>query len=164
MRWMGGTLTVTIAQRSVRIGRGPGVGAALHHLAPACNRQTRDAASRFDPCQLHSQSESPRARPHSDGTFDEPIRWKRSARIVLSSQPSVAMVFHSDRPVVAHKEVTRALGRLQPFVGAGAVHVAADVVHVELHHAGHVRAIDRGQNLPSSAPARRSLSPAEQLR
>ncbi len=33
--------------------------------------------------------------PSSAGTFDEPIRWKRSARNLSSFQPSVAIVFHT---------------------------------------------------------------------
>src|SRR5258705_12212875 len=33
--------------------------------------------------------------PHSVGTFELPILWNLSARNLVSSQPSVAMVFHT---------------------------------------------------------------------
>ena len=75
------------------------------------------------------------------------MRWKRSARSLGSSQPSVAMrVPDAVDHLVAHVEEAGSLWRLQPLVRAGGVHVAADLVHVELHHARHVRAIDGGEN------------------
>ena len=48
---------------------------------------------------------------------------------------------------VANVEEAGAFGGLQPLVRAGRVHVAAEVVDVEAHHAGDVGAVDGGENI-----------------
>src|SRR5450755_2652042 len=48
---------------------------------------------------------------------------------------------------IADVEEAGAFGGLQPLVGAGGVHVAAEVVDVEAHHAGDVGAVDGGKNI-----------------
>ena len=48
--------------------------------------------------------------------------------------------------LVPHEKKAGTLGRLQPFVRARGIKIAADIVHVEAHHAGHMRAIHRRQN------------------
>ena len=47
---------------------------------------------------------------------------------------------------IPHIEEPRAFGRLQPLVGAGRVHVAAQIVQIQLHHAGDMRAVYCRQN------------------
>ena len=85
--------------------------------------------------------------PQSAGTFELPIRWNRSARSLrlvpaFGDDGIPQAVDH----FVAHVEKARAFGRLQPFVRARGIHVAAEVVNVQSHHAGDVRAIDGGEN------------------
>ncbi len=48
--------------------------------------------------------------------------------------------------LVADVEKPATLRRLQPFVRARGVHVAAQLVHIELHHADGMRAVDRREN------------------
>src|SRR5262252_9624317 len=53
---------------------------------------------------------------------------------------------HAVNHFVAHIKEATAFGRLQPFVWAGGVHVATEVVQVEFHHAGDVRTVHGTQN------------------
>ena len=47
---------------------------------------------------------------------------------------------------VADVEKSRTFGCLQPLVRAGGIHIAAQVVEVEAHHAGNVRSVDGGDD------------------
>lgn len=48
--------------------------------------------------------------------------------------------------IVADVQESAALGRLQPFVRTGGIHVATEFVNIEFHHARDMRAIDGREN------------------
>src|SRR5262249_32116990 len=47
---------------------------------------------------------------------------------------------------IANVEKSRPLRRLKPFMRAGRIHVTAEVVEVEAHHAGDMRTVNGGEN------------------
>src|SRR6185369_7236255 len=70
----------------------------------------------------------------------------------LGSDFFVVPTFGGDRvPEAVHNfiadvEKAGAFGGLEPFVRAGRVHIAAEIVEIELHHARDVSAVDGGEN------------------
>jgi len=75
------------------------------------------------------------------------MRWKRSARSLGSSQPSVTMVFQrAVDDFVAHIEKAGAFGAISHLCGLDEYMFATKIVNVRPVMANDVRAVDGGEN------------------
>ncbi len=132
------------AQRG--IGRGPGLGAALCHFTEDVISELAMAA--LDAVEADVISEfNGGAQPVESGDVGA-----ADALEALGAEGGLVPAFGDDGVpqavdnLIAHVEKAGAFGRLQPFVRAGGIHVAAEIMNVQPHHAGHVGAIHGREN------------------